>query len=281
MKSNTKTALLLLVPLAVLLLGGGALAQSAPAEEATTSESTNDASSPTESPISESRLARLSQPGPVVVDEDRLVVRESVKAFIDKGKPISHVILGLLVVAIVLMVDQLRQHLLERLRGTKIYKTDLGEVSVKEFEEIADQGKKSSVGRFLSDAVGVYKQSGDLSMVSAESEFYREKAEHRFNTFEARMAFLADTAGGLGLLGTVWGIYRGFAAKAVAQSNEDLLAAMGVALVTTFLGIVVSVIINRMSTEMGAAVRNRIMSAMTKIENYREILIKDIHDRAA
>jgi len=95
------------------------------------------------------------------------------------------------------------------------------------------------------------------------------------------MAFLADTAGGLGLLGTVWGIYRGFAAKAVVQSNDELLAAMGVALVTTFVGIVVSVIINWMSTETGAAVRGRIMAAMGKIEDYREILLKDLGDRAA
>ncbi len=234
-----------------------------------------------DSPISESRLAKLSQSDPVVAAEDQVVVKESIKAFIEKGKPISHVILLLLVFAIFLMIDQLRMHLLERMRGAKIYKTDLRPLGVEEFEGTAKQCRKSRVGRLLCDAIGVYKQSADLSMVSAEAEFYREKAEHRFSSFEARMAFLSDTAGGLGLLGTVWGIYRGFAAKAVAQSNEDLLAAMGIALVTTFLGIVVSVIINWMSTEMGAAVRNRIMEAMIKIEDYREILIKDIHERAA
>ena len=90
------------------------------------------------------------------------------------------------------------------------------------------------------------------------------------------MAFFADTAGGLGLLGTVWGIYRGFAAKSVSQSNDDLLAAMGVALVTTFMGIVVSVILNWLSTEMGAAFRGRIMSALETVEDYREMLVKDI-----
>jgi len=234
-----------------------------------------------DSPISESRLAKLSQGEPAVAEEDQIVVKESIKAFIEKGKPIGHVILGLLVISIFLMVDQLRRHFLERVRGMEIYKTDLRTLGLQDFEAIADKRRKSRVGRLLCDAVGVYKQSGDLSMVSAEAEFYREKAEHRFSSFEARMAFLADTAGGLGLLGTVWGIYRGFAAKAVAQSNEDLLAAMGIALVTTFLGIVVSVIINWMSTEMGAAVRNLIMAAMIKIEDYREILIKDIHEKAA
>ena len=149
------------------------------------------------------------------------------------------------------------------------------------FEELVQRTSQSRIGKALVEAGGLYRQAGDLSLLSTEAEIYREREEHRFNTFESRMAFLADTAGGLGLLGTVWGIYRGFAAKAVAQTNEELLAAMSVALVTTFLGIVVSVIINWMSTETGASVRGRIMTAISKVDDYRELLIRDLGDRAA
>jgi biopolymer transport protein ExbB/TolQ len=216
-----------------------------------------------------------------VAGEDELVITESVGAFIDKGKPITHVIIVLLVIALFLVIDQLRVHFLERLRAGEIRSTDLSQVSIADFERIASTGTRSRVGRLLIDAISTYRHAGDLSLVNAEAEFFREKEEHRFNTFESRMAFLADTSGGLGLLGTVWGIYRGFAAKAVVQSNEELLAAMGVALVTTFVGIVVSVIINWMSTEVGAAVRGRIMAAIEKIEDYREILLKELANRAA
>jgi biopolymer transport protein ExbB/TolQ len=216
----------------------------------------------------------------VSADED-LVVTESVKTFIDKGKPITHVIIGLLIIAIFLVIDQMRVHLLEKTRAGEIGSTDLSTIDAGEFARIAETGRRSRVGRLLTDAVSTYRHSRDLSLVNAEAEFFREKEEHRFNTFESRMTFLADTAGGLGLLGTVWGIYRGFAAKAVVQSNEELLAAMGVALVTTFVGIVVSVIINWMSTETGAAVRGRIMNAMSKVEDYREVLLRDLADGAA
>jgi biopolymer transport protein ExbB/TolQ len=213
--------------------------------------------------------------------DNELVITESVKTFIDKGKPITHVIIALLIIAIFLVIDQLRVHFLEKLRAGEIRSTDLSKVNVVEFERVASTGMRSRVGRLLIDAVSTYRHAEDLSLVNAEAEFFREKEEHRFNTFESRMAFLADTAGGLGLLGTVWGIYRGFAAKAVVQSNEELLAAMGVALVTTFVGIVVSVLINWMSTEVGAAVRGRIMAAIGKIEDYREILLKELASRAA
>ena len=233
-----------------------------------------------DSPSGQPQIDQTSRSG-APDGEDELVITESVKAFIDKGKPITHVIIALLIVAIFLVVDQMRVHLLERTRAGEIGSTDLRRVSTDEFERIAETGRRSRVGRLLTDAVSTYRYSRDLSLVNAEAEFFREKEEHRFNTFESRMAFLADTAGGLGLLGTVWGIYRGFAAKAVVQSNDELLAAMGVALVTTFVGIVVSVIINWMSTETGAAVRGRIMAAMSKIEDYREILLKDLGDRAA
>ena len=226
-------------------------------------------------PIDQTRLADMTG-AMVTADGDDLVVSESVKEFIDKGKPIGHVIILLLVIAVFFLADQLRVHLLEKLRGREIYRTDMKEFSAREFEEVVARNGKSRIGRLLSDAAGMFRQSANVSLIGSEAEFYREKEEHRFNTFESRMAFLADTAGGLGLLGTVWGIYRGFAAKAGAQSNDDLLAAMGIALVTTFMGIVVSVIINWMSTEMGAAFRARIMAATEKIEDYREVLVKDI-----
>jgi biopolymer transport protein ExbB/TolQ len=202
-------------------------------------------------------------------------VSESVMAFIDKGKPIGHVIIVLLIVALFFVADQVRINLLERVRAGEIYKGSLAATDRTSFEQLIERHVTSRVGRLLNDARVLYVQSGNLSLIGAEAEFYREKEEHRFNTFESRMFFLSDTAGGLGLLGTVWGIYRGFAAKSVAQNNEDLLAAMGIALVTTFMGIVVSVIINWMSTEVGAVTRNRIMVALEKVENYRDALVRD------
>jgi len=208
--------------------------------------------------------------------DEEIQVNESVMAFIDKGKPIGHVILVLLVIGIFFVIDQLRVHWLEKIRGSEVYKADISTMATGDVDALILRNEKSRVGRLLKDVAGVYRQSADMSLISSEAEFYREKEEHRFNTFEARMYFFADTAGGLGLLGTVWGIYRGFAAKSVSQSNDDLLAAMGIALVTTFMGIVVSVILNWMSTEMGAAFRGRIMSAHEKVEDYREMLVKDI-----
>jgi biopolymer transport protein ExbB/TolQ len=232
-----------------------------------------------DSPIADSRLAQMTDAEPEEYEE--IVVTESVGAFIAKGKPIGDVILVLLVFAVFLVVDQLRVHLLERVRARKLRKVKTVNMRREEFEELARESGRSRLGKLLVETADVYRQTGDLSLLSTEAEVYREREEHRFNTFEARMSFLADTAGGLGLLGTVWGIYRGFAAKAVAQTNEELLAAMGVALVTTFLGIVVSVIINWMSTETGAAVRGRIMSAIGRVDDYRELLIRELGNRAA
>jgi len=251
---------LLLAAAGLVLLAAMAMAQ----DEAPTS-------------IQDTRLAQMTgaavQPGD---KEGEVVVTESVKEFIDKGKPIGHVIILLLIIGFFFVVDQLRVHLLEKVRGGDIYKADINTMQRPAVDELIQGNARSKVGRLLTDVSRIYRQSADMSLISSEAEFYREKEEHRFNTFEARMAFLADTAGGLGLLGTVWGIYRGFAAKSVAASNDDLLAAMGIALVTTFMGIVVSVILNWMSTEMGAMFRGRIMAALEKVEDYREMLVKDI-----
>ena len=212
---------------------------------------------------------------PATPDGGSTEVSRTAWAFVDEGGPIGKVIILLLVIALFFVADQVRIHLLERVRAGAIYRSAMGKLDRTAFEELVARHAESRIGRLLGDARALYRQSGNLSLIGAEAEFYREKEEHRLGTFETRMGFLADTAGGLGLLGTVWGIYRGFAAKSVAQNNEDLLAAMGIALVTTFMGIVVSVIINWMSTEIGAVTRNRIMVALEKVENYRDALVRD------
>lgn len=229
-----------------------------------------------ENELQNTRLAQMTGAFAETETNDEVEVSETVKAFIDKGKPIGHVIIVLLIIGVFFVIDQVRRQLLEKVRGGDIYKADLAGMEIKGVDSLVEQNSNSKVGRLLKDVARVYRQSADMSLISSEADFYRQKEEHRFNTFESRMYFLSDTSGGLGLLGTVWGIYRGFAAKSMSAGNDDLLAAMGIALVTTFMGIVVSVILNWLSTEMGASFRGQIMLAMEKVEDYREMLIKDI-----
>ncbi len=249
---------------AVLLVAGTGLWQVALAQ------------TPEDNELQNSRLAQMTGAFVEADANEEIEVSESVKAFIDKGKPIGHVIIVLLIIGVFFVMDQVRRQLLEKVRGGDIYKADLAVMEIKAVDTLVEQNSTSKVGRLLKDVARVYRQSADMSLISSEADFYRQKEEHRFNTFEARMFFLADTSGGLGLLGTVWGIYRGFAAKSISAGNDDLLAAMGIALVTTFMGIVVSVILNWLSTEMGASFRGQIMQALEKVEDYREMLIKDI-----
>ena len=234
------------------------------------------AQTPDNSDLQNSRLAQMTGAMADTNADEEIEVRETVKAFIDKGKPIGHVIIVLLIIGVFFVIDQMRRQMLEKVRGNEIYKADLASMEVKAVDTLVENNSTSKVGRLLKDVARVYRQSADMSLISSEADFYRQKEEHRFNTFESRMFFLADTAGGLGLLGTVWGIYRGFAAKSMSAGNDDLLAAMGIALVTTFMGIVVSVILNWLSTEMGASFRGQIILAMEKVEDFREMLIKDI-----
>ena len=234
-------------------------------------------------------LAPISAPPPVVAqqtpgttapddpaDEDSSSIMSSVslREFVSRGGPIGYTILFLLVVAFFFWLDQLRSHLLEKVRGGDLYVKPLRGLSLIEAEERIRRHMRSQAGQLMSDIRQVYNHTKDFRMVKVEADFFRERIEQRFSAFDNRMAFLADTAGGLGLLGTVWGIYLTFNVEGLTLEKTVVLRNMGVALVTTFLGIVVSVIINFMATEMSNSKGKRMLATLENVDAYQEQLLK-------
>ena len=67
---------------------------------------------------------------------------------------------------------------------------------------------------------------------------------------------MSDTAGALGLLGTIWGMYTTFIGGNLQP--EQILSGMGIALVTTLLGLIVSIILNVFSTGVVKMFSNRL-----------------------
>ena len=81
------------------------------------------------------------------------------------------------------------------------------------------------------------------------------------------MDFLSDSAGAFGLLGTVWGIFMVFSQRDLDPQN--ILGGMGLALITTLLGLVVSIILNLFSTEVSNKFTRRLDKVTAKADQAR------------
>jgi len=97
-----------------------------------------------------------------------------------------------------------------------------------------------------------------------ELEKFTQLQKQHFLTFQNRMSFWSDTAGALGLLGTVWGMFITFFRGTMEQ--QEILSGMGIALITTLMGLIISIILNFISTEVSGYF-NKILKKQAQISD--------------
>ncbi|GEM_PF-1789109 len=105
---------------------------------------------------------------------------------------------------------------------------------------------KTTVFALFSKLYEVFKASTNTDSFNSELSNYNQYLKDKFNPFLTRMTYLSDTAGALGLLGTVWGMFITFFQGTMEQS--EIISGMGVALATTIVGLVVSMFLNPLTT---------------------------------
>lgn len=102
------------------------------------------------------------------------------------------------------------------------------------------------LSRIMAKLLNVFLTKRNADYLHDEISNYNSIQQDNFNIFKNRIDFLSDTAGALGLLGTVWGMFMVFSSGTLER--EIILVGMGIALLSTFLGLVVSIILNFCTT---------------------------------
>ncbi len=125
----------------------------------------------------------------------------------------------------------------------------------------------SMMARLAATLLNVFQTQGRGETLHDEIVNFVRFQQDRFDTFKRRVDFLSDTAGALGLLGTVWGIFSVFSAG--TSDKQQILIGMGVALITTLLGLVVSIILNLSSTEVFSFFNRRLDQITNKADELR------------
>ncbi|GIV60205.1 MAG: hypothetical protein KatS3mg043_1294 [Rhodothermaceae bacterium] len=125
----------------------------------------------------------------------------------------------------------------------------------------------SMMARLAATLLNVFQTQGRAETLHDEIVNFVRFQQDRFDTFKRRVDFLSDTAGALGLLGTVWGIFSVFSAG--TSDKQQILIGMGVALITTLLGLIVSIILNLSSTEVFSFFNRRLDQITNKADELR------------
>lgn len=131
-----------------------------------------------------------------------------------------------------------------------------------------DTAVKTTVFELLYKLYQVFDSTRDTDNFNSELANYIQLQKDKFNPFQTVMAYLSDTAGALGLLGTVWGMFLTFFKGTMEQ--QEIISGMGIALSTTIIGLVVSLILNTFTTTVSSKFDSH-LETITKMANDLQI----------
>jgi len=145
---------------------------------------------------------------------------------------------------------------LDRHHARELERLDLRKATLVDVMRVIKNNKDSMLSRLFKHMLDLYQTRRSAEGLSNEIVDFVQIQQNRFQTFQAKMAFFSDTAGALGLLGTVWGMFLTFFGGDLEK--HKILSGMGVALVTTLMGLIVSVFLNLFTTQTYSYFRRRI-----------------------
>jgi biopolymer transport protein ExbB/TolQ len=193
------------------------------------------------------------------------------------GGGISLAIFIVLALGIFLICLKVYELVMDRYRGKSLQMINYRHMSVGEVAKMIQKQPHSLAARLYSVLLSIFHSTGNTQDFHDEIANYLQLQQDRFATFKNRLAFLSDTAGALGLLGTVWGMFVTFFGGNL--DSQRILNGMGLALVTTLIGLIVSIILNFFATEVFSLFNKRIELLSEKADEFRLWLMALVNQR--
>jgi biopolymer transport protein ExbB/TolQ len=116
------------------------------------------------------------------------------------------------------------------------------EERIKEIWQLVQQYPKSKMAQLLDRLCDLWHRDPSAEALQVEIDGYISSVKERYEIGRNFAILLSDTAGALGLLGTVLGMYETFMPGQL--ESTQIISGMGVALVTTIGGLIVSIVLN-------------------------------------
>ncbi len=227
--------------------------------------------------ISTPVIAGQTPPNPTQIETSGMGDVTTFWALTKLGGGVSIAIFGVLALGLFLIVVQVYELIQDKVRGKMLLATNYRQLSVNEVNRLVMGEPSNLIARLYSVLLSIFHTTGNTRDFHDEIANYIKLQQDGFNTFKSRLAFLSDTAGALGLLGTVWGMFVTFFGGNL--DSQRILNGMGLALVTTLIGLVVSIILNFCATEVFSVFNRRLELISSKADEFRLWLMAVVQKR--
>ncbi len=188
-------------------------------------------------------------------------------ALTEKAGPLRWPIFVVFVIGVFLVCFKLFELMADQRESRNIETLEFRTMGLQQIIRTISGQRESMLSRLHAIMLNVFNSQQANADLHDEIANFVQFQQDRFDTFRRRVDFLSDTAGALGLLGTVWGIFTVFSQGLL--DDQVILTGMGFALITTLLGIIVSIILNLSSTEVSSYFNRRLDRIAEKSDELR------------
>lgn len=165
-------------------------------------------------------------------------------------------LIGNFVLGMIVVFYKGTELVLDYQHARELEKLNLKKATLIDIMRVIKNNKLSMLSQLFKHMLDLYQTRRSAEGFSAEIIDFVQIQQERFQSFLSKMSFFSDTAGALGLLGTVWGMFITFFGGDLEK--HKILSGMGVALVTTIMGLVISLFLNAFTTQTNSYFRKRI-----------------------
>ena len=155
-------------------------------------------------------------------------------------------ILAVLAVGLVVLMLCLVRLFFDRRAAAGLIGLRLSTATTEDLESALSETDTSLYSRFLDGLLRVHRAGGAFHALGQELKSIATAANANYMRTERLVSYCSSTAGGLGLLGTLVGIYTLFSAG--SRDPQVIFAGIAVAVVSTLLGLVVSILLELLET---------------------------------
>jgi len=208
----------------------------------------------------------------VAGDEEDLLASSSMWDLVGQAGTIRYPIFGILIIGLFLIGLKAFDLFSDKKRSNALMNTPFPDLNLGQMTRTLERQPENMLSIVMAKLLNVFQTNKNADYLHDEISNYSQLQQNNFNSFRNRVDFLSDTAGALGLLGTVWGMFMVFSSGNLEK--ESILAGMGLALMSTLLGLIVSIILNFSSTLTEGFFSKRLEKVTDKADEMRFRLIE-------
>jgi biopolymer transport protein ExbB/TolQ len=159
----------------------------------------------------------------------------------------------------------------QKARGRRLLLYPIEFAGLAQFIKHLNFSKPCRTSQLFSQMIATFNKTKRAELLHEDVGHFLRGEKDSFEAFNRVIVFLSNTAGALGLLGTVWGIFETFHAGNVA--GKFILRSMSAAFVMTMVGLVISITLNLGATWLHTLFSRHLRILSDRAEELRQAML--------